>query len=965
MTEIGPALGAGPGADGAEPTARTRREIFVRRSRDSGAPASPSVASTASPLAQSLAAEDALALRTGDPWSILGANEEEGRSLSPKGTRRGDSKMGTAPDSARASVAPAPLELRAGRATTSEARVRPTPLPMGRVNERTLLPPLPMTHTPPQGLWPLYRPEDAGVAGEAAYAAGIEAHKPRCFTPRGVPEPPVAAAKTPRFEKHAAQWDLWESRWERQERELRGVAGSSRGSAQLVMNSMEEYKDRIVFQDLLEESRPQRLSDNLKFATDCRSAGQYFIPLGGVASRPFDPMAHWLPIKVRTEGGRIVSAAKYQRASIPPSPKRAIVRAESAGRRDDHGSRAVYSPEPMRASEMDRWKERPDKEYEPLMQGTPAYVKAKLGDGRKHTVVDGKIRLLKQGANPDQGKKPEQILYEKDGIVSGFARERELRQAELAARSASTRDESYASQLTPPPNPPPLVLSARRLSFVSVPGVGREQVLLVTNSSATTLLVSAHHMTAAPLPAPEAHPHGLTHEEEVAAEALRGATDASVSAPAPRQSLAPPASGRPSAPQFVLAIPELYVLPGQTAGFRVVFAAELAGSYTHSLQLRTTPAAGLAPVAVELSAKCLAAAPDTKAMRDLETKLARCETLGFVRELVLRAMVAPAAEQGARRVRVAEGLAEPPEPNAGEAALGGTAEEEAKPAKGKKPTRLGKKEHQEAEAAAAARAAADAAAKAEAATRPPPGVDAVWWARERDWAEWNPELPLSPPLWSALERVARAAGVVGWTGSLEQVEDAAAAGPNARGLLEELDAILSDASSRERGPEPRGRETLVRAAVGLALSDLVDASLAAETLRATQLAPFAAAPHGVGLTYGGVRFVWSWEELCYLHAPETEGAPRKRLACAAPPPPPPELTPSELAAIAKAKKKVATAAPRGGGKNASEPLAPPELVPMPFTTAAAGARPADAGPPFRALLLKLADSIADLCAETA
>jgi hypothetical protein len=836
---------------------------------------------------------------------------------------------------------------------------------------------------------------------------GMHAHDPALLSPRDVPTPAPIVDRSPRFDRQAAQWDLWEDRWQAQERKLAAAAG--RRVSRLVMNSMDDHKKKILFQDLLEESQPERLNENLAFATACRGSGQYFIPLGGVPSRLNDPKTHWLPVHVRQAAdGKIVSAAKHQRdiRMRTPSPRRAAIRELSPSRRDASEPRAVHSPERRNESVLDRFRALPEKQYE-VMNGTPAYVKAVLGEARRHTIVDGKIKPLRRSPNPDVGKSEHELLLEAEGLVSSFARQREQKQAEHAAREAARRDEGFVTNFTPPPPPQPLVVSTTRLAFAAAPGTQQEQTVLVTNCSATLLLVHASHLAAAPLPAPDrpllSSDHGedfnLTSSElgalgdeivdvpsrEVddmsgdmpgdqpsAGMAAIAALTAERAARSARHKMTPQASCRPAAPPFVLQTHEAHVLPGATASFRIVFEADVPGAYTHAVELHTVPAAGLDPVVIQLSGRCVAPSPNTEAVRKLEARLAERQTVAFMRELVLRAMVEPAADAGARRVRSAERLPEPEDPD--------TAEPEPEPqpepvevAKGKKPIKRSKKEMQEAEEAAAATAMAAAAAAAEAAMHPPSGVDPMWWPRAKDFAARNATLGVSfnPALWSALEEIARRAGVVDWDGSVEKVEVAAGdAGLAASGLLRELDALLQTALSGLQAPEPRWRDALLRETVGLAMSDMVDAAVLAAAMRGDDpQQPFIYAAAGQPLTFGGEEFRWSWTERSYHAPPASDGMPRKLLESAAPPPPvEPSATQQTVTAIAKERggKEQPKRADKGhkdkdGGAPPPEASQSPELVRMAPTTTDAGAQSADVGPRFRSLMLDLASAVCDAC----
>jgi hypothetical protein len=804
---------------------------------------------------------------------------------------------------------------------------------------------------------------------------------------------------------------MWEDRWQVQERKLAAAAG--RPTSRLVMNSMDDYKEKILFQDLLTESQPERLSENLAFATSCRGSGQYFIPLGGVSSRPNDPKTHWLPVQVRQAAdGKVVPAAKNLRGLRTLSPRRAVVRDVSPSHHDASEPRAVHSPRRREASVLDRFRPLPSKEYE-VMNGTPTYIKAVLGEARKHTIVDGKIRPLRRSLNPDDagGQKHDILPEAAEGLASISAWQREQKQADFAARESARRNETFETQLTPPPPPPPLLVSAARLAFTAEPGSQHEQALLVTNRSVTVLLVRASHMGAAPLPAPDrplvladhvddndgllSGERGALGDEaadppsdgvhDAAGGASKGkpsagmAALASITAERVARSTrlkkpTPPASCRPAAPAFVLQSTEMRVLPGATATFRIVFDADVPGVYTHAVQLYTVPAAGLAPVLVQLSGRCVAPLPNTDAVRKLEARLAERQKVAFIRELVLKAMVEPAADAGARRVRQAERLPEPENVDAAEL----EPEPEAAPAevaKGKNQAKRSKKEMQEAEEAASVAAAAAAAAAAEAATRPPPGVDPLMWPHEKDFATRNTALGLSftPALWSALKTIARRAGIVDWDGSVEDIEVAAAdAGPAASGLLRDLDALLKDALSGLRAPEPRGRDTLLRETVGLTMSDMVDAAAVVAAVRGDDpRRPLAHAAAGLPLTFGGAKFRWSWTELGYHAPPSSDGMPHKLLEPAAPPPPPVEPSAAKLVARATTRKKLVKEQAKGGSKGkkdidngaSPEPAQPPELVRMPHTTIDAGAQPGDVGPRFRSLMLDLVSAVCDACEE--
>lgn len=1040
--------------DGASMPQRLRH-ILVRRAKDESGPASPATSSPSrqtavarkleGQLAESITAQEAesmmpqtLALRRRgpscstvggleleedemckSPFRVLGDVHELLYTKQLRGSLGGSGispvsntdRSGNGPYSARL-AAPPPPDLGA-RATTSGPLARKAQ-PAAIAAERSSLPPLPtaqVSHLPPLCAGPSLRPDKTDVAGEAVYAMGIDAYKPPAQTSLGLPTAPVAD-NSPRFDKHAAQWHLWEDRWQAQERRLAAAAG--RPVSRLVMNSMDGYKDKILFQDLLEESQPERLNEDLAFATACRGSGQYFIPLGGIASRPHDAKTHWLPVHVRQAAdGNIVSAAKHQRGLRTPSARRAAVRGSSPTRCDASEARAVHSPERRDDPVLDRFRSLPDKEYE-VMNGTPAYVKAVLGDARKHTIVDGKIRPLRRSPNPDAGKPKHDILLEAEGLVSSFVRQREQKQAEQAAREAARRNEGFETQLKPPPPPPPLLVSTARLAFVAAPGSQHEQTLLVTNRSATVLLVRASHLDAAPLPAPDRPLHladQMQDEDDclpsserdalgdeatdapsdavygaagdvpggqpsAAMAAVASLTSERVAGSARLQKPTPSTSCRPAAPAFVLRSTEVHVLPGATASFSIVFEADLPGAYMHAVELHTEPAADLAPVVVQLSGRCVAHQSNTEAVRKLEARLAERQKVAFIRELVLRAMVEPAANAGARRVRQAERLPEPedvdtPEPEP---------EQEAAPAEvanRRKPVKRTKKEMQEAEEAAAAAAAAAAASAAEAATHPPDGVDPLWWAREKDFTARNAALGLdfNSALWSALEGIARRTGMVNWDGSVGEIEASAAdAGPAASGLLRELDALLQDALSGWRAPEPRWRDTLLRETVGLTMSDMVDAAAVAAAVRGDDPQhPLVHAAAGQPLTFGGAPFHWSWTELSYYAPPASDGMPRKLLEPAAPPPPPVELSAAELAVRATATRNggKGKGQPKAGDKGKKdksggappEPSQPPELVRMPPTTVDAGAQPADAGPRFRSLMLDLVSAVCDACEE--
>lgn len=771
---------------------------------------------------------------------------------------------------------------------------------MEEPSDKTLqLPPrLPAAATTQSEIWELSH--DIGGSRNGSWPA-IQRKTP------GQAKPPSNTApfgdEMVKKDKFAASWEWWETTWEAQERHLQQRVGRPVDS--LAMNSMHQHKERILFQDLLEESQPQQLSDSLEFAVSCRNAGVYYTPLGGLPSRPYDMVTHWMPTTVRkAPDGNIVSAAKHRRSSMP-------ARERSPARRPER--REVYSPEPARASALERFRPTSDQLLGPVLHGTPDLVKTALGSERRHTLVEGKIRPLKPGPRPGEDKDSAALLQQAGGLVLQVAHQRTQQGEEENA------DTPLAPEMSPPAPLKPLHLSATRLSFTSAPGKRDIHTIYVTNNASVALRVTATPVARPSLPS----------------AALLSAADLGDPEAEEKTGLAA-GNGKSREPTpFSGIVLTDYLLPGKTAEFPVVFETVIAGSYTGGLSFSTAPSAGLSPITVSLWGRCIMpAAAGNHAIRWLAESLEERETSGFVRELLLRSVFGPAVAQAARHSAGSDSLYgsnELLEKEESDLVASQLSQQPQQPPVRQKGKRLQKTQ-----------AAPDGVDMGASGQEPQKCEQQLAFARE------NAELPVTftKELFSSLERFAEAVGLREWNGSIEALEAAAAvAEPSTERarLLEELDALLSaDSLKREAGTW--GCKTLIREAVSTALDNLQDELVVRQV-------PFAIATTS-RLTFRGAPLKWSWEDLRYETEPEKEGGPRMVLERLNPLHETPTLTPPDDG------NKKATApkqAQKKGAKVEGKASPDPQVLCLLLASTQEGA-----GSRFRSVLLQLADSVADL-----
>ena len=73
-------------------------------------------------------------------------------------------------------------------------------------------------------------------------------------------------------------WQRWDQRWDTQQNDLAEQFGKP--IDQLVLNSNEEYNNKVRFLDLLEKSNPPALDENKRFMVAVRDANIYYAPIG-------------------------------------------------------------------------------------------------------------------------------------------------------------------------------------------------------------------------------------------------------------------------------------------------------------------------------------------------------------------------------------------------------------------------------------------------------------------------------------------------------------------------------------------------------------------------------------------------------------------------------------------------------------------------------------------------------------
>ena len=187
------------------------------------------------------------------------------------------------------------------------------------------------------------------------------------------------------------------------------------------------------FLDALERSLPPHLDENKRFMMAVRNANIYYAPIG---VRETNTMSAQLYCGVRvpttkdiTRGGRVQSPGAKRRDKydgyVKPNQKRLSLKALSASLRfAGHASRFLpRTPSPTKLPAISRGtigakpveqivsnanqpagtlEVQREGDVAPALHGCPADVKRSLGSSRRHTIREGRIKLLSEVQAHDQ-----------------------------------------------------------------------------------------------------------------------------------------------------------------------------------------------------------------------------------------------------------------------------------------------------------------------------------------------------------------------------------------------------------------------------------------------------------------------------------------------------------------------------------------------------------------------------------
>ena len=226
-------------------------------------------------------------------------------------------------------------------------------------------------------------------------------------------------------------WEKWDRRWESTQSRLSERFGKP--VEKLVFNSCEDHNARVRFLDALERSMPPHLDENKRFMMAVRNANIYYAPIG-VRAANTNSAELYCGVRVPTtkditRGGRVQSPGAKRRDKydgyVKPNQKRLSLKALSASLRfAGHAARFLpRTPSPTKLPAIARGTigakpveqivsnaNQPEstlllqreQEVATALHGCPAEVKRSLGSSRRHTIREGKIKLLSEVQAHDQ-----------------------------------------------------------------------------------------------------------------------------------------------------------------------------------------------------------------------------------------------------------------------------------------------------------------------------------------------------------------------------------------------------------------------------------------------------------------------------------------------------------------------------------------------------------------------------------
>ena len=264
-------------------------------------------------------------------------------------------------------------------------------------------------------------------------------------------------------------WEKWDHRWHSTQSRLAEQFGKP--VDKLIFNSTEEYNSRVRFLDALERTNPPALDENKRFMMAVRDANIYYAPIG-VRQKNSNSAQLYCGVRVPTtkditKGGRVQSPGAKRRNKydgyVRPNQKRLSLKALSLSLRwsSNPAKHPPRTPSPTKLPAIARGTigAKPveqivsnanqvspetalqrEKNIATALHGTPADVKRTMGTTRRHTIREGKLKLLSEVQMHDQ-------KYAAASLEGGFS-------AELAeARKGEERRRQQGSMHSLVPSP--------------------------------------------------------------------------------------------------------------------------------------------------------------------------------------------------------------------------------------------------------------------------------------------------------------------------------------------------------------------------------------------------------------------------------------------------------------------------------------------------------------------------------
>ena len=265
-------------------------------------------------------------------------------------------------------------------------------------------------------------------------------------------------------------WEKWDHRWHSTQARLAEQFGKP--VDKLIFNSTEEYNSRVRFLDALERTNPPALDENKRFMMAVRDANIYYAPIG-VRQKNSNSAQLYCGVRVPTtkditKGGRVQSPGAKRRNKydgyVRPNQKRLSLKALSLSLRwsSNPAKHPPRTPSPTKLPAIARGTigAKPveqivsnanqvspetalqrEKNIATALHGTPADVKRTMGTTRRHTIREGKLKLLSEVQMHDQ-------KYAAESLEGGFSAElAEARKQEDARR----RQQGSMHSLVPSP----------------------------------------------------------------------------------------------------------------------------------------------------------------------------------------------------------------------------------------------------------------------------------------------------------------------------------------------------------------------------------------------------------------------------------------------------------------------------------------------------------------------------------